>query len=68
MIILKAFWLMVAWPPSGPATVVILVVDYIRALTIHSLYVYSFCVKEMYNTSFIVNLMQQIVHSWYRRI
>ncbi len=27
--ILKAFWLMVAWPPSGPATVVILVVDYV---------------------------------------
>ncbi len=59
---------MVAWPPSGPATVVILVVDYISELTIHSLYVHSFCVKEMYNTSFIVNLMQQIVHSWYRRI
>ncbi len=26
---------MVAWPPSGPATVVILVVDYISELTIH---------------------------------
>ncbi len=65
---LKAFWLMVAWPPFGPATVVILVVDYISELTIHSLYVHPFCVEEMYNTSFIVNLMQQIVHSWYRRI
>ncbi len=52
---------MVAWPPSGPITVVILVVDYISELTIHSLYVDPFCVKEMYNTSFIVNLMQQIV-------
>ncbi len=62
--VFKAFWLMVAWPPSGPATVV----DYISELTIHSLYVHPFCVKEMYNTSFIVNLMQQIVHSWYRRI
>ncbi len=47
---------MVAWPPSGPATVVILVVDYIRELTIHSLYVDPLCAKEMYNTSFIVNL------------
>ncbi len=64
----KAFSLMVAWPPSGPETVVILVVDYISELTIHSLYVHPFCVKEMYNTSFIVNVMQQIVHSWYRRI
>ncbi len=59
---------MVAWPPSGPTTVVILAVDYISELTIHSLYVHPYCVKEMYNTSFIVNLMQQIVHSWYRRI
>ncbi len=59
---------MVALPPSGPATVVILFVDYISELTIHSLYVHPFCVKEMYNTSFKVNLMQQIVHSWYRRI
>ncbi len=59
---------MVACPPSGPATIVILVVDYISELTIHSLYVHPFCVKEMYNTSFIVNLMQQIVHSWYKRI
>ncbi len=33
--IFKAFWLMVAWPPSGPATVVILVVDYMSELTIH---------------------------------
>ncbi len=53
----KAFRLMVAWPPSGPATVVNLVVDYKSQLTIHSLYVHPFCVKEMYNTSFIVNLM-----------
>ncbi len=59
---------MVARPPSGPATVVILVVDYISDLTIHSLYVHPFSVKEMYNISFIVNLMQHIVHSWYRRI
>ncbi len=66
--LLKAFWLMVAWPPSGLANVVILVVDSISELTIHSLYVHPFCVKEMYNTSFIVNLMQQILHSWYRRI
>ncbi len=56
---------MVAWPPSSPATVEILVVDYINELTIHSLNGHPFCVKEMYNTSFIVNLMQQIVHSWY---
>ncbi len=60
---LKAFWMKVAWPSSGPATVVILVVDYISELTIHSLYVHPFCVKEM-NTLFIVNLMQQIAHSW----
>ncbi len=59
---------MVAWPPSGPTTVVILVVDCINELAIHLVYVYPFCVKEMYNTSFIVNLMQQIVHSWYRSI
>ncbi len=59
---------MVAWPPSGPAIIVILVVDYINELTIHSLYVHRFCVKEMYNTSVIVNLMQHIVHTWYRRI
>ncbi len=58
---------MVALPPSGPANVVILVVDYISELTIHSLYVHPFCVKEMY-TSSIVNLMLQIVHSWYIRI
>ncbi len=52
--------------PSGPITVVILVmnVDYISDLTIHSVYVHPFCVKEMY-ISFIINLMQQIVHSWY---
>ncbi len=49
---------MVAWPLSGPATVVIFVVDYISELTIHSVYVHPFCVKEMYNTSFIVILMQ----------
>ncbi len=66
--IIKAFWLMVAWPPSGPATVVILVVDYISELTIHSLYVHPFYVLEMYNTLFIVNLMQQVVHNWYKRI
>ncbi len=60
----KAFRLMVAWPPSGPTTVVILVVDYISELTIHSVYVHPFCIKVMYNISFIVNLMQQIVHSW----
>ncbi len=59
---------MVAWPPSGPPTVVILVVDYISELTIHSLNVHTFYLKEMYNTSFIVNLMQQIVHSRNRRI
>ncbi len=59
---------MVAWPASGTATVVILVVDYISELTIHLFYVHPFCVKEMYNTSFIVIVMQQIVHSWYRRI
>ncbi len=59
---------MVAWAPSGPTSVVILVMDYISELTIHSLYVHPFFVKEMYNTSFIVNLIQQIVHSWYRRI
>ncbi len=41
--------------------VVISVVDYISELTIHSLCVHPFCVKEMYNTSFIVNLMQQLV-------
>ncbi len=34
----KAFWLMVAWPPSGPTTVLILVVDYISELTIHSFF------------------------------
>ncbi len=46
--------------PSGPIIVVILVGnrDYKRELTIHSLYVHPFCVKEVYNTSFIVNLMQ----------
>ncbi len=59
---------MVACPPSGPATVVILVVDYISELTIHSLYVHPINVKEMYITSFIVNLMQQIVNGWCRRI
>ncbi len=42
MIVLKAFWLMVAWPLSSPATVVILVVDYISELTIDSLYVHPF--------------------------
>ncbi len=41
---------MVAWSPSGPTTVVILVVDYISELTIHSVYVQPLCVKEMYNT------------------
>ncbi len=55
---------MVAWSPSGPATVMILVVDNICELTIHSLYVHPFCATEMYNTSFIVNLMHHIVHSW----
>ncbi len=64
----KALWLMVAWPTSGPTTIVILVVDYTSDLTIHSVYVHPFCVKEMYNSSFIVKLMQQIVHSWYRRM
>ncbi len=64
----KAFWLMVAWLSSGPTTVVILVVDYMSKLTIHSLYTHPLYVKEMYNTSFIVNVMQQIVQSWYRRI
>ncbi len=49
---IKAFWLMVAWPHSGPATVVISVVDYVTELTIHLLYVHPFCVKEMYKTSF----------------
>ncbi len=33
---------MVAWSSSGPTTVVILVVDYISELTIHSLYVHPF--------------------------
>ncbi len=37
---------MVAWPPSGPTTVLILVVDYISELTIHSLYVHPFYVKH----------------------
>ncbi len=37
---------MVAWPPSGPTTVVILAVDYISELPIHSLYVHPFRVKE----------------------
>ncbi len=36
---------MVAWPPSGPATVVILVVDYISELTIHSWHVHPFSCK-----------------------
>ncbi len=40
--IFKVFWLMVAWALLGPATVVILVVDYISELTIHSLYVHLF--------------------------
>ncbi len=65
---IKAFWLMLAWPPSGPTTVEILVVDYISELTIHSLYPYPFYVTEMYNTSFIVNLIGQIVHCWYKRM
>ncbi len=52
---------MVDGTPSGPTTIVILVVDYIIELTIHSVYVHPFCVKEMYNPSFIVNLMLQIV-------
>ncbi len=52
LLVFKAFWMMAAWPPSDPTAVVILVVDYIRELTIHSLYVNPFCVKEMYNTSF----------------
>ncbi len=59
---------MVAWPRSDPTTGVILVVNYISELTIQLLYVHSFCVKEVYNTSFIVNLMQEIVHSWCRKI
>ncbi len=62
---------MVAWSPLQVLiTVVILVVnvDYISELTIHSEYIQPFCVKEMYNTSFIVNLMHQIVHSWYWRM
>ncbi len=48
--------------PSGPIIVGILVVilvvnvDDIGELTIHSVYVHPFCVKEMYNTSFVVNL------------
>ncbi len=55
---------------SGPITVGILVVnvDYISELTIHSVFVHPFCVKEMYNTSFIVNLMQQIVQNLYLRM
>ncbi len=53
--------------PSGPITVVILVanVDYISELTIHSIYAYTFCIKEMYNILFIVNLMQETAQSWY---
>ncbi len=49
--------------PSGDITVVILVanVDYISELTIHSVYIHPSCVKEMYNTSFIVNKMYKIV-------
>ncbi len=55
---------------SGLITVGILVVnvDYISELTIHSVFVHPFCVKEMYNTSFIVNLMQQIVQNLYLRM
>ncbi len=64
-ITVKAFRLIVAQPPSGPTMVVILVVDYISEQTIHSLYVHPFCVKEMFNTSFIVNFIQ---HSRNRRI
>ncbi len=54
--------------PSGPTTAVILVVDYISELTIHSLYVHPFRVKETYNTSFIMSLKQQISYNWYRRM
>ncbi len=60
---------MVAWPLSGPATVVILAVDYISELTIHSLYVHPFCVKEkqrfIYSELDAADCAQ---HSWYRRI
>ncbi len=56
-VIIKAIRLMEALPASGPPTVVILVVDYISELTIHSLYIHPVCVKEMYNISFIVKLM-----------
>ncbi len=44
--------------PPGPITVVVLVVDvdYISELTIHSVYVHHFCVKEMYKTSFYSEL------------
>ncbi len=49
--------------PSGPTTDVILIVNMgsISELTIHSVYVHPVCVKEMYNTSFMANLIQQIV-------
>ncbi len=52
---------------SGPISVVILVMNmvFISQLTIHLVYVHPFCVKEVYNTLFIVNLMQQIMYSWY---
>ncbi len=52
---------------SGPITDVSVVVNvnYISELTIHSVYVHAFCVNEMYNTLIIVNLMQQIGHKWY---
>ncbi len=51
--------------PSDPAAVLILVLDYINELTIHSFYVNPFCVKKMYNTSFIGNLMKEIVQRLY---
>ncbi len=42
---LKTFWLLVAWPSSDPTTLVILVVDCISELTIHSLYMSTIFVK-----------------------
>ncbi len=50
--------------PLGPISVITLLVnvDYISEQTIHSVYV---CVKEMCNTSFVLNVIQLIVHNWH---
>ncbi len=58
LLFIKALSLMVAlW--------LMVVVYNISELTIHSAYVHPFCVREMYNTSVIVNLIQQIMRHWY---